>query len=286
MTFSIVAYDPHEKAWGVAVASKFLAVGSRVPWAEAGAGAVATQSYAKISFGPDGLAMMRAGKSASETLAALLAADPGREKRQVGIVDANGNAVTYTGKECYDWAGGRTGEGFACQGNILTGVDVVEAMADVFVATSGALAERLMAALAAGDQAGGDSRGRQGAGLVVVKANAGYGGDNDRYIDLRVDDDPAPVGKLATMLRAFHVFFDRPRPQDSMPITEELARELQTMMHSGGYWRGDVTGVWDEASKAAFDAMVGSENLEERWRLDDPDKIDRIALEYLRERYR
>lgn len=286
MTFSIVAYDPHEKTWGVAVASKFLAVGSRVPWAEAGAGAVATQSYAKISFGPDGLAMMRAGKSASDTLAALLAADPGREKRQVGIIDANGNAVTYTGKECYDWAGGRTGEGFACQGNILTGADVVDAMADVFVATSGPLAERLMAALAAGDQAGGDSRGRQGAGLVVVKANAGYGGDNDRYIDLRVDDDPSPVGKLAAMLRAFHVFFDRPRPEDSMPVTEELARELQTMMHIGGYWRGDVTGVWDEASKAAFDAMVGSENLEERWRLDDPDKIDRIALEYLRERYR
>ncbi|MDX2161362.1 MAG: DUF1028 domain-containing protein [bacterium] len=286
MTFSIVAYDPNEHAWGVAVASKFLAVASVVSWAQAGAGAVATQSYAKVSYGADGLALMREGMTAADTLAALTSADEGREMRQVGIVDAHGNAVTYTGAKCYAWAGGKTGEGFACQGNILTGADVIDAMADVFAATSGELADRLVAALAAGDAAGGDSRGRQGAGVLVVKAGGGYGGDNDRYLDLRVDDDPAPVGRLAAMVRAHHVFFGQPRPEDQLPVDESIARELQAMMQIGGYWRAEVNGVWDETAKAAFDALVGSENLEERWRREDPDKIDRVALDYLRERYK
>ncbi len=285
MTFSIAAYDAHEQAWGIAVASKFLAVAAVVSWAEAGAGAVATQSYAKVSYGRDGLALMRGGMSAQDALNNVIAADKERDKRQVGMVSRDGSAATYTGSACHAWAGGKTGEGFACQGNILTGAEVIEAMADVFSVTGGELADRLVAALAAGDAAGGDSRGRQGAGVLVVKDGAGYGGDNDRYLDLRVDDDPAPIGKLASMVRTHHLFFSSPRPQDAVSITETLARELQKMMQIGGYWKTDVTGVWDETAKAAFDALIGNENLEERWRREDPDKIDRIALEYLRERY-
>ena len=284
MTFSIVAYDPHEQAWGVAVASKFIAVGAVVSWARAGAGAVATQSYAKVPFGNDGLALMQTGKSASEALAELLAADEGRERRQVGLVDANGGSAAHTGSECFAWAGHVLGEGFTCQGNILTGADVVESMADAYRAASGELSDRLMTALAAGDQTGGDKRGRQGTAVLVVKANAGYGGDNDRYLDLRVDDDPNPIPKLASIVRAHHLFFGSPKPEDSVPITEDIARELQAMMQRGGYWTREIDGVWSDDSKTAFDGLIGNENLEGRWRQEDPNQIDRVALDYLRER--
>ncbi len=172
MTFSIAAYDPDEGAWGVAVASKFLAVGAMVPWVRAGAGAVATQSYAKISFGPDGLGMMASGISAEETLQRLLESDPGQATRQVGIVDADGRAAAHTGVKCNEWAGHRIGVGFCCQGNILTGPEVLEAMATAFLSTEGELADRLLAALLAGDRAGGDRRGRQGAALYVAKTMA------------------------------------------------------------------------------------------------------------------
>ncbi|MBK8021483.1 MAG: DUF1028 domain-containing protein [Chloroflexi bacterium] len=284
-TFSIVAYEPGEQAWGVAVASKFLAVGAVVPWARAGAGAVATQSYAKISFGPDGLAMMAAGKSAQETLAALLAADPGRERRQVGLVDRNGNAVTFTGSECFDWRGGLVGEGFACQGNILAGEQVIQSMADAFRSARGELADRLLAALTAGDDAGGDKRGKQGAALLVVKPNGGYGGDNDRYLDLRVDDDPEPVVRLADLVTSHKLFFGHPDPKDRLSITEDLARELQSLTQRLGYTARHPDGKWDEDAIRAFDGLVGNENLEERWRTDDPHSIDRVALEYLRKRF-
>ncbi len=286
MTFSIAAYEPSENAWGVAVASKFLAVGAMVNWAQAGAGAVATQSLAKIGFGPDGLAMMAAGKSASETLAALLAADPGRESRQVGIVDATGGSAAHTGKECNAWAGHRTGEGFACQGNILTGPEVIDAMIAAFTSASGELADRLLAALKAGDDAGGDRRGKQGAALLVVKPGGGYGGDTDRYIDLRVDDDPEPTRKLLHLLDLHHLFFGAPLPEDQLPITPDIARELQAILAAGNYLQRQPDGVWDDAAKKAFWALVGVENLEERWSLDgDTDAIDRIALDYLREHF-
>ena len=286
-TFSIVAYDPAGQAWGVAVASKFLAVGAVVPWARAGVGAVATQSHARMSFGPDGLALMAQDKSAPETLQALLATDPEHEQRQVGIVDARGGSAAHTGSACHSWAGHKTGEGFACQGNILVGARVIESMADAFRGSSGDLPQRLLASLRAGDDAGGDRRGKQSAALLVVRPEGGYGGDNDRYLDLRVDDHPDPVLELGRLVGLHHLFFQRARPQDLVPVTEVLAREIQAWLQSRGYLQHAVSGVWDDASKQAFWDLVSVENLEERWNLDgNTDAVDRVALEYLRERFR
>lgn len=285
MTFSIAAYDPDEQAWGIAVASKFLAAGAVVSWARAGAGAVATQAYARVSFGPNGLAMLADGKSAQETLARLLEGDPGQANRQVGIVDREGGTAAHTGEKCFAWAGHRIGVGFTCQGNILTGPETLDAMAETYMTAAGELADKLLAALRAGDVAGGDRRGKQSAALLVVRQDGGYGGDNDRYLDLRVDDDPEPVVRLRSLVHMHHLFFGQPRPEDRLPITESLARELQAMMQAQGYLTSEPTGTWDEASISAFRALVGNENLEERWREDDPNVIDRIALEYLRERF-
>ncbi len=285
-TFSIVAYDANEQAWGVAVASKFPAVGAVVPWAAAGTGAVATQALCKMSYGPDGLAMMAQGKSAQETLTSLLGQDPGEADRQAGMVDAQGGAAAHTGARCYAWAGHKIGEGFTCQGNILTGPETLDAMADTFTSTSGELADRLVAALMAGDTIGGDRRGKQSAAVIVVRPNGGYGGDTDRYLDLRVDDSLEPVRELQRLLGIHHLFFGKPRPEDQLPITEDIARELQSLTQRLGCYRGEVSGVWDEASKQAFWAMVGNENLEERWHIEgQTDMIDAVALAYLRERF-
>ncbi len=285
-TYSIVAYDPTEDAWGVAVASKFLAVGSVVSWARAGAGAVATQSYANVPFGNNGLALMESGKTAQETLDTLIASDNYRNKRQVGMVDKFGNSASYTGSECHAWAGHKLGEGFACQGNILTGANTLDAMADTFLYTKGELADRLVASLVAGDTIGGDSRGKQSAAVLVVKANGGYGGDNDRYLDLRVDDDPEPVRKLSVLVNTHHMFFGSPKPEDATPITNDIARELQAMMLQGGYLGGEINGVWDEMSQLAFANLVGNENLEERWSIEkSPSVIDKVALGYLRNKF-
>jgi uncharacterized Ntn-hydrolase superfamily protein len=199
-TFSVVGYDPDEKEWGVAVASKFLAVGSVVPWVEAGAGAVATQSFANVSYGPKGLDLFRKGKTADEAIKALTDGDDGRDQRQVGAIDAKGDAATFTGKDCLAWAGGKTGKHFACQGNILAGPEVVDDMAKAFEGATGPLAWRLMASLEAGDKAGGDKRGKQSAAVYVAKAKGGYGGLNDRYIDFRVDDHAKPIPELARVL--------------------------------------------------------------------------------------
>jgi uncharacterized Ntn-hydrolase superfamily protein len=284
-TFSIVAYDPTDQAFGVGVASKFLAVGAAVPWARAGVGAVATQAMSKITFGPDGLERMARGISAADTLAALLAADPGREHRQAGMVDAQGQAAAHTGRECMDYAGHRIGDGFTCQGNILAGPGVLDAMVEAYQSSRGELGRRLLAALQAADAQGGDRRGKQAAAILVVKPSGGYGGDNDRYMDLRVDDDPEPLRKLANLVAAHHVFFGTPRAEDAIPIDETLARELQGMMRDAGYYQGDVNGTWDDGTIRAFSSFIGAENLEERWSADRrPDHIDRVALDYLRQR--
>jgi len=199
-TFSIVAFDPVNQDWGVAVASKFFAVGSVVPWAKAGVGAIATQAFANTSFGPRGLLILEQGADAGAALKILVASDTGRAQRQLGIVDAKGNVATYTGEKCNAWAGGVEGVNFVCQGNILAGEKVIKAMAKAFETGKGELAERLLAALEAGDAAGGDSRGRQSAAILVVRPGGGYGGWDDRYLDIRVDDDPQPIKGLRRMM--------------------------------------------------------------------------------------
>ncbi|MDQ7026982.1 MAG: DUF1028 domain-containing protein [Anaerolineae bacterium] len=285
-TFSIVAYDPDEKAWGVAVASKFLAVAALVSWAKADVGAVATQSFINMRYGSDGLALLAEGQSASEALARLLKDDNDREKRQVALVDAQGRVAAHTGKECHDYAGHKLGTHFSIQGNILTGADVLDAMADTYRSSSGELADRLLATLRAGESAGGDKRGKQAAGILVVKPNGGYGGNNDRYLDLRVDDDDKPIKKLAQLLETHHLYFGSPKPEDQLVINEEIARELQNIMVSQGYLGGEVNGTWDEVAQQAFWVLVGNENLEERWSPDkNPKQIDRVALDYLRKRF-
>ena len=199
-TFSIVGYDAEIGALGIAVQSKFFAVGSVVPWAEAGVGAIATQSYANTSYGPKGLKLLKSGLSAEQALERLIADDPGHATRQVGIVDTKGNIANYTGEECNEWAGAVSGKNYTAQGNILASEEVVRAMGKAFEETEGELADKLMAALFAGQEAGGDTRGQQSAALLVVQANSGYGGFNDRYIDLRVDDAEKPIEELQRLL--------------------------------------------------------------------------------------
>lgn len=211
-TFSIVAYDPETEELGVAVQSKFLAVGWLVPWAEAGAGAVATQSYANTTYGPNGLRLLARGMAPEDVLQRLTEEDEGRARRQVGIVDAEGRAATYTGEECNAWAGGKTGDSYAVQGNILAGEEVVDSMAEAFESTEGELGARLLAALEAGQDAGGDTRGMQSAALLIVREGWGYGGFDDRYRDLRVDDHQEPIKELRRIYELHKRTF--PQPDD------------------------------------------------------------------------
>ncbi len=208
-TFSIVGYDAETGALGIAVQSKFFAVGAVVPWAEAGVGAIATQSWANTTYGPNGLKLLKSGLSAEQALARLTADDPGRATRQVGIVDAKGNVANYTGDECNAWAGAVSGKHYTAQGNILAGEEVVKAMSTAFEETEGELADKLMAALCAGQKAGGDTRGQQSAALLVVQEHSGYGGFNDRYIDLRVDDAEKPIEELQRLLEIHKQFAPR-----------------------------------------------------------------------------
>jgi uncharacterized Ntn-hydrolase superfamily protein len=268
VTFSIVAADLDNGDWGVAVASKFPCVGAVVPHARAGVGAVATQAWANTSFGPEGLDLMAAGSSAQQTLDALLVADEGRKDRQVAFVDANGLAVTFTGDDCMDWAGGIAGDAFAAQGNILVGRHVVESMADAFASADGDLCDRLLEALVAGDAAGGDRRGKQSAALLVVREGGGYEGRNDRYIDCRVDDHAEATTEL---VRLFGVWDDTMlvRNDVAVPATRELVLDLQQRLRKAGTYAGEETGVFDDATRAALAAWAGELNLEERLRDDE-----------------
>ena len=264
-TYSIVGYDPSAQEWGVAVQSKFLAVGAVVPWAQGGVGAVATQSYANTSFGPDGLALMAQGLSAQDTLDRLIGADEGREHRQVGLVDARGRAATFTGVQCPSWAGGLVGAHYAAQGNILVSSATVEALARTFEQALGELADRLVAALAAGQAAGGDRRGQQSAAILVVRVRGGYGGYNDRYMDLRVDDDLQPVDRLKALVDLHHLFFKPPAPGEMAAIEDDLARDLQRILSWANYYDGPITGEYDARTQAALAALIGNENFEERF---------------------
>ncbi len=284
-TFSIVAYDPTRKEWGVAVQSKFLAVGAVVPWARAGAGAVATQSYANLTYGPRGLELLEQGMSAQEVVKTLTDADEGRAQRQLGVVDREGRAAAYTGAECHFWAGHLVGDGYACQGNILV-PGTVEAMAERFESVrggAGELADWLVEALAAGQEAGGDSRGRQAAAVLVVRQGGGYGGNNDRYLDLRVDDHPTPIRRLKELVEMHHLYFGTVDEKDLIPLAE-IAAEMQRLLQKSGHYTGPASGEFDEATRKALRALVGMENLEERWN-GEGDQIDRKVVEYLRNKF-
>lgn len=269
MTFSIVAHDPGAGEWGVAVASKFPAVGAVVPWARAGVGAVATQSYANTSYGPRGLDLMAGGASAEESLSRLIAEDEERGTRQVGMVDARGGTATFSGDGCMAWFGERTGEGYACQGNILVGEGVVEAMAAAFERDPAAdLVDRLLAAVLAGDASGGDRRGKQSAALLVVREGGGYGGFTDRYVDLRVDDHPQAPDELARVFEAY----DRDiliRDDPELEATPVLVADLQRRLAAMGRYAGDPTGEYDGPTRDAIAAFAGEYNLEGKLRDDD-----------------
>jgi uncharacterized Ntn-hydrolase superfamily protein len=268
MTFSIVAFDPATGDLGVAVASKFPCVGAVVPWAKAGVGAVATQAWANTSFGPDGLALMAGGMPAAEALDAVLQGDDGREERQAGFVDARGGAATFTGSGCVDWAGGISDGALAAQGNILAGEDVVAELVRAFGTTDGDLSDRLLAALLAGDAAGGDRRGKQSAAMLVVRDRGGYEGRNDRYIDLRVDDHPEAPSELA---RLFAVWDDTMliRSDPLLEATPELVAEIQRRLAAVERYGGEVSGDYDAATRAALADWAGWSNLEGRLRDDD-----------------
>jgi uncharacterized Ntn-hydrolase superfamily protein len=275
VTFSIVARSADGRLHGVAVASKFLAVGAVVPAAEAEVGALATQAYANLAYRPQGLALLRTKVAASDVVAGLVAADPGRAQRQLGVVGADGDGATYTGAECHDWAGGAAGPGWAVQGNILAGPQVVDAVRDAWLggAADEPFPARLVAALRAGDLAGGDRRGRQSAALLVVAKGTGYGGGSDVLVDLRVDDHPDPVAEIARLLGVHALLFGRTDPEDLLDLDGELAEQVAALLAAAGYPPGG--GGLD----AALAAWAGVENLEERL---VPGRIDPVVLAHLR----
>lgn len=271
-TYSIAACDLEAGQWGVATQSKFLAVGSIVPWAEAGAGAIATQALANPRYGPDGLALLREGASAAEVVARLTEADDGRDDRQLGVVDARGGSATYTGAGCLDWAGGLTGPGYAAQGNILVSEGTVGALVAAYEGAAGRpLAERLLEALAAAQAAGGDRRGQQSAALLVVEREGGYGGLTDVVVDLRVDDHAAPVPELARLYGLHQAIFGKTPRDDWLEVDDALARELEERLLRLGY-QGELAD--------AFRRWSGSENLEER--VDGVERVDPVVLDALR----
>lgn len=260
MTFSLVARSQDGTQWGIAVASKFLAVGAVVPAARYGVGAIATQSFANVAYKADGLHLLRRGLSAQDVVDKLTAADDDRDQRQLGVVDLDGTAATFTGKACHDWAGGRTGDGYAAQGNILTGPEVVNALAEAFEGTAGSLATRLTTALLAADRAGGDSRGRQSAAVYVVSEGGGYGGGDDVLVDLRVDDHEDPVPELRRLVELHEVFFGAPDPDALLPLTEELRAELEHRLSRLGHaslaeWAG-VANVEGRLVEGGVDPVV------------------------------
>jgi uncharacterized Ntn-hydrolase superfamily protein len=273
-TYSIAACDLEAGQWGVATQSKFLAVGSVVPWAEPHIGAVATQALANPRYGPDGLRLLREGLGADDVVARLTDADDGRDHRQLGVVDARGGSASFTGAECMDWAGGLSGPCFAAQGNILVSAETVAALATTFPASGDRpLAERLLECLAAAQAAGGDRRGQQSAALLVVEKDGGYGALSDTLVDLRVDDHPQPVTELARLYGIHQALFGKTPRAEWVSVDDDLRAELTERLARLGY-EGDLP--------AALDAWAGTENLEER--VDGAERLDPVVLEELRRR--
>jgi uncharacterized Ntn-hydrolase superfamily protein len=265
-TFSIVGCDPDTSEVGVAVQSKFLSVGAAVPWVMGGVGAIATQAWANTTYGPRGLALLQEAKSPAEIIHIMTESDEQRDDRQIGIVDSAGRSATFTGARCMDWAGGKFGKNYAAQGNILAGPAVVDSMVERFTHTSGCLADRLVAALRAGQLAGGDRRGKQSAALYIGKPGGGYGGLNDRYVDLRVDDHPDPIEELARILELHKLYFFKAEPDDILTVDAVLQKEIEALVARSG-------------AKTLVEFMH-RENLEDRVRADGT--IDVQTLGYLR----
>lgn len=305
-TYSIVAWDSATGDLGVVVQSKFPNVGGIVPWAKAGVGAVATQSLANTDYGEKGIDLMALGATAPEAMQVLLRADPRPSQRQVGMVDARGNAASWTGDSTFDWAGGRTGggtadgqtggqgtmiagHGYAAQGNILVSAATVRALAETFEATRGSLADRLVAALKAGQAAGGDRRGMESAALLVVRAHASYLGANDRYIDIRVYDHADPIAELERLYRLHQLYFFQSRPEDLVPITPDVVRQLEPILlreplNQTEKWLAAPQGRATPAFLQALENFMYWENYDVRVRGDG--KIDRIVLEDILRRRR
>src|SRR6476660_2720188 len=270
-TYSIAACDLEAGQWGVATQSKFLAVGSVVPWAEPQVGAIATQAYANPRYGPDGLALLREGLSVEQVVERLTSADEGRDQRQLGIVDGAGRSASFTGAECLEWAGGRTGPCYAAQGNILVSAETVDAIAESFESSSGPLADRLLNCLDAAQAAGGDRRGQQSAALLVVERDGGYAGLSDEVVDLRVDEHDRPLEELRRIYGMHQAIFGKTPAEDWLDVDDALAGELRERLTRLGH---------DEDLGEAFFAWAGKENLEER--VDGVERIDPVVLEELR----
>lgn len=281
-TFSIVAFDFKNGDIGVAVQSKFPAVGAVVPWAKAKVGAIATQAWCNTAYGPTGLKMLEANLSAQETLRKLLADDTNPQVRQFAVVDAKGQVAAHTGTECFEWAGHITGKGYSCQGNILAGAKVVESMARAYEETSGDLIDRLIQVLSAGQAAGGDRRGQQSAALLVVREKGGYEGFTDRYVDLRVDDHPTPIEELKRVLRVYDMtMLPREDPKNLLTIDHDIAVVLQKNLMKLGMYKGEITGVLDDATNKALHEFVNINNFENR--MHEQGWIWKSILDYMGE---
>jgi uncharacterized Ntn-hydrolase superfamily protein len=271
-TYSIAACDLEAGQWGVATQSKFLAVGSVVPWAEPRVGAIATQAYANPRYGSEGLVLLREGLTAEQVVDRLTSADEGRDHRQLGVVDSEGRSASFTGEECLDWAGGRTGPCYAAQGNILVSAATVDAIADTFEGSSGALADRLLDCLDAAQAAGGDRRGQQSAAILVVEKDGGYAKLSDVVVELRVEDHERPLEELRRLYRLHHALFGETPRDEWLTVDASLADELRDRLGKLGY-EGDL--------EDAFNRWAGNMNLEER--VDGVEEIDPVVLDELRE---
>ncbi|MFX0019884.1 MAG: DUF1028 domain-containing protein [Promethearchaeota archaeon] len=270
MTFSIVAYEPKKKEWGVAVQSKFVAVGAVVPFAKVNAGGIATQAYANTSYGPKGLSLLEKGLSAEETIKELIKDDEQREERQIGIVDSYGNTAAFTGKKCFDWAGHLIGKNFSCQGNILASEDVVKAMAEAFENTENDLVEKLFAALEAGQKKGGDRRGRESAAILIVKEKGAYDGGTDRYIDIRVDEHPRPIKELRKVFEIYDMcILLRDDPKDIIKLEGDVMKIVKERLKTDGFYMGEIDDLYDKKTKDALRDWLGTNNFEVKEREDE-----------------
>ncbi|NHK29779.1 MAG: DUF1028 domain-containing protein [Asgard group archaeon] len=270
MTFSIVAYDPKNKEWGIAVQSKFVAVGAIVPFAKANVGAIATQAYANTNYGPQGLELLSKGLTAEDVIELLTEQDPGKEKRQIGIVDSKGNAAAFTGQECFDWAGHIVGKNYCCQGNILAAGDVVMAMAKAYENTSGDMVEKFLAALEAAQEAGGDKRGKEAAAILIVKEKGAYDGGTDRYIDIRVDEHPTPIKELRKVFEVYNLcILNRDDPKDIVKLEGEVLSNVLTILIKEGFYKGVKSKKFTQEIREALVKWMHTNNFEVKERDDD-----------------